>query len=435
MFLTSNEEALYCSDDNELEEIRDILCIPVSKLNEKFEPNQATAESNLIGTGNKRNLSQIEENIDYISQHPPSLLKSENERLAHKQHKKKHISIYPVDSNGEYKKIEDLTDKQDIETYSKIISDLFAPFGRLINNEQFNIYTSDYKFFQTYNFEETTFAEFVDKISDFETYWSLIANIFEKDTLEIFNENFLNSMCYDLSKSVFIVANSIILKTELQNNKSEDFQSSQTLLSLMKNNPQLFPWPISIREIGFLASYFAQRNNDESLEICTIVYEFVYDSVLLAPHIQLTIMYFYGYFLKYLKHMSNLNSENLNSQSQNIYLFCLKLLTNESNLNDVSLTTEGEITLVIFILNKFMDFIFKSLKINKLCESQKNFSNSNPELDEELRSSGQFTIEKYQDFEESFISLIQVAKQTVNSICLHIFNYASVAHENSILFL
>jgi hypothetical protein len=482
-FLSTNLDNLY-SPELEINQFSDIHVIPISQLKKEFDitsgktgqgeslktinlnqprsqinedqmKDQKTNPRQPKGKGGykKQKLSPIslaEKNINYISQHPNMFdvtMRSQKSNNRHDiEHRKKHKELKPVNNKGEYI-IHSSDDPIDIETHSKIISDLFSPFERLVNNENFNIFTSDYNYFQNYDFEEQTFSKFVEKISNFETYWNLIANVFNDDSIKFFNDNFLNSMCYDLTKSVFVTAHAIILKTELQNNKPNDpdYQTSYTLKNIIDNNPQLFPKAFSIRDVALISSYLAEYYNNNSLQMCSIANEHIPDSILLAPHIQMLIVYCYGYFIKYLKYMAQLNNEHTVTgdtksyeskfHCKNIYLFCLRLLSNSSNITEFSLSNEGEVTLVIFILNKFMDFIYRSLKINRICTSQQTLTNLSPEIEQQLKSSGHFVIEDSDGFFKYLSDFIKLAKQKINSTCLHIFNYTSISHENSILFL
>ena len=383
----------------------DIIVLPISQLKRTI----------LSGTGHqkytKKMRQQKETPLDYIAQHPDLLIKKPQD---HKNHDKKHVPVKPVNYQGEH-----FTTS---EEYSNLINDLYAPFSNLLANDVFNIYTSEYKIFQTFNFEQVTFTNFVEKISNFDTFWKLVSNIFKTDTIDHFNEKFLNAMCFDLSKTTFIVANSILLKTDIQNDSS----NHTTLLNIIENNPQLFPISLSIRDVGCISSYLSEYHNDDSYKMCTIVNEHIYDSILLAPHIQITVIYCYGYFLKYLKHMAYSTPKNTKLET-NIYMFCLKLLDNSVANNNSPLTTEGEITLVIYILNKFMDFIYLALKMNK---EHLYMSNST-----EIKSNGHLTIETFDEFEKYLFEFISAANRTVNTVCLQIFNYTTISHENSLLFL
>ena len=385
--------------------------------------------------------------------------------LKHSQnHIRSFTNLQPVDSFGNLIEASAKVDIEKYKEYSNLISKIYAPFGKLINNPNFKIYSHDYQFYKTYNFETNTYAKFLEHITNFQTYWSLIAKIFNLDTIKEFNETFLNSMCFDLTKSVFLVANSIILKTNIQSNISnmnDDEFKNISLKSILQSNPKLFPMTLSIRETASISSYLAEYHQEPDYEMSTIVNEFIYDSILLAPHVQILIMYCYGYFLKYLAFMSSNGLDrvtlenfelpiNLDDNSfdfhftsnstdslncKNIYSFCLKLLTSSNTQDGKSLNQEGEVTLVIFILNKFMDFIYRALKINRFCEKEKHMTNISAELEEELKSSGHFTIHNPNDFEKYLGHFIRAANLTVNSICLNVFNYASIAHENSILCL
>ncbi len=379
-------------------------------------------------------------------------------------HYRSFSGLEPVDINGNLlasNETDKRIDMEKLKEYSELISKVYAPFGKLINNPDFKIYSHDYQFYKTYNFETNTFSKFLEQITNFQTYWSLIARIFDMDTIKEFNETFLNSMCYDLTKSVFIVSNAIILKSNLQSNSGDDETKNVTLKNILENNPKLFPLAFSIREAASVSSYLADHHKNEDYEMSTIVNEFIYDSILLAPHVQITIMYCYGYFLKYLAFMSSNgldrttlenfelpinmddnsfdfhytvnSSDSLNCK--NIYAYCLKLLTSSNTQDGKSLNQEGEFTLVVFILNKFMDFIYRALKINRFCEKEKNMTNISVELEEELKSSGHFTINNLNDFEKYLETFIRSAKLTVNSLAINIFNYSSVAHENNYLFL
>ena len=120
------------------------------------------------------NKKKILENIEILASNPPTLLNPP----------KKYVDL------GKFKQ------------YSLLISNLYAPFGKLINNSDFDIFSSDYSFFESYNFEEESFSYFIEKITDFNQYWILISNIFEIETRKKFNTSYLNSFCQDLVKSV-----------------------------------------------------------------------------------------------------------------------------------------------------------------------------------------------------------------------------------------
>ena len=135
----------------------DIIVLPISQLKRTI----------LSGTGHqkytKKMRQQKETPLDYIAQHPDLLIKKPQD---HKNHDKKHVPVKPVNYQGEH-----FTTS---EEYSNLINDLYAPFSNLLANDVFNIYTSEYKIFQTFNFEQVTFTNFVEKISNFDTFWKPI---------------------------------------------------------------------------------------------------------------------------------------------------------------------------------------------------------------------------------------------------------------------
>lgn len=355
----------------------------------------------------------------------------------------------------------------------KFLNKLFKPFAQILSmgargymaGIDFGFFSMGYDFEFMDDFKLPELQDFLTKIDSFSKFWPLLSDLFSKPEINTINKKCLIDECENIAKTTFVVIEAVRM-SKLVGQTNVDGSECTLKKMIKENSSALFPMYFSSREAAVLSQYLSKFYNDPTLEMSSFSIDYIKDIFLLQPHIQILMLYIYGFFINYLFTKSDdegtvdqlVNLTNLESvimpslefllardtglsfrdytdttsfKVDNIYRYILQNIISMSGGSYGSeLDNDSRILIVSYILNTILDFIYRVATVNKTVSQ---FGHRSEQYVNLMKQHNRNEIQNIQDFEGFMGPYIRSAKLIENTMFIQLFNYNALSFENEAL--